>query len=135
MNRLASNSLLEALVYGAHVGERVSQLASDTPDRFQPLPLDNPRLADTKMDEPLDVEDIRNSLKSLMWRADGVQREGKSLAEAGEDIEQWCRYVLSKQFNEVAGWELQNMLIVSRDDPWCARTKRDSRSSRPNRFS
>ena len=35
-NRLASNSLLEALVYGAHAGEGASQAASGMNDSFPP---------------------------------------------------------------------------------------------------
>ena len=29
-------------------------------------------------------------------------------------IDNWCRYVLVRQFAEPDGWELQNMLIVAR---------------------
>ena len=35
--------------------------------------------------EPLDLADIRNSLKSLMWRAAGVRRDGPQLAEAARN--------------------------------------------------
>ena len=69
-NRLASNSLLEGLVYGAHAGGEASRLASEMVDRFQALPLENPPAAEAS--EPLDVSDISNSLKSLMWRSAGV---------------------------------------------------------------
>jgi L-aspartate oxidase len=64
--------------------------------------------------EPLDLADIRNSLKSLMWRAAGVRRNGTDLAEAAENIDRWCRYVLARQFSDPVGWELQNMLTISR---------------------
>lgn len=111
-NRLASNSLLEGLVYGARAGEGASAAALTEPDTYQAIPLVNePR---PPQHEPLDIQDIRNSLKSLMWRAAGVRREGKSLSEAGETIDRWCRYVLPRQFTDPAGWELQNMLTVSR---------------------
>ncbi|MDX1962504.1 MAG: L-aspartate oxidase [Pirellulales bacterium] len=113
-NRLASNSLLEALVFGAHVGEQVSELAASHDHDFRPIPIENAKLAEQTMSEPLDLSDIRNSLKSLMWRSAGVRRDGPALQEAKEDIDRWCKYVLSKQFNTVGGWELQNMLIVSR---------------------
>ena len=62
----------------------------------------------------LDLADIRNSLKSLMWRAAGVRRDGAELAEAAENIDRWCRYVLARQFSDPEGWELQNMLTVAR---------------------
>jgi len=111
-NRLASNSLLEGLVYGAHAGEAASAAAINELDTFQAIPIENPPLE--PHEEPLDLADIRNSLKSLMWRAAGVQRDGGLLGEAGETINHWCRYALGRQLTAPAGWELQNMLTVSR---------------------
>ena len=29
-------------------------------------------------------------------------------------IEMWCSYVIDKEFSDPSGWELQNMLLVSR---------------------
>jgi L-aspartate oxidase len=111
-NRLASNSLLEGLVYGARAGAAASAAALEMPDSFHAIPLENP--VQEPNEEPLDLADIRNSLKSLMWRSDGVRREGKQLAEAAKTIDQWCHYALNRQFTAPAGWELQNMLIVAR---------------------
>ena len=112
-NRLASNSLLEGLVYGASTGEGASQAASQMPDDFRVPTLENPR-ADELAGEHLDLVDIRNSLQSLMWRDVGVRRHGEPLAEASQTIDQWRRYVLRRQFNDAAGWQLQNMLTVAR---------------------
>jgi L-aspartate oxidase len=111
-NRLASNSLLEALVYGAHVGEGAGRAAAATSDSFHALALENPRSEPCR--QPLDLGDIRNALKALMWRNMGVRRDAEGLGEARENIEQWCRYVLAYQFARPSGWELQNMLCVAR---------------------
>ncbi len=111
-NRLASNSLLEALVYGAHAGEGASRAAAELPDDFAASIVENPRV-DT-MTEPLNLADIRNSLQSLMWRNMGVRRDAEGLHEALENINHWCRYVLPRQFADPTGWELQNMLCVAR---------------------
>jgi L-aspartate oxidase len=111
-NRLASNSLLEGLVYGAHAGAAASHAALEMPDSFQAIPLENPKIESPS--EPLDLQDIRNSLKSLMWRAAGVRREGSQLRDAVQTIDQWQQYVLNRQLKDPAGWELQNMLTVSR---------------------
>ncbi len=98
-------------MYGAHAGGSEPRGARNE-RRFPRLPLENNRTDDSN--EPLDLSDIRNSLKSLMWRAAGVRREGEQLVEAARDIDPWCRYVLGRQFREPGGWELQNMLIVAR---------------------
>ena len=49
-----------------------------------------------------------------MWRAAGVRRRKELLEEALSAVDQWRRYVLVRQFDDAAGWELQNMLAVSR---------------------
>ena len=111
-NRLASNSLLEGLVFGAHAGAGASAEALRIADDFRAPPLENAPLVQPP--EPLDLGDIRNTLKSLMWHSAGVRRERNGLADAAETIDRWCGYVSRRQFTSVAGWELQNMLAVAR---------------------
>jgi L-aspartate oxidase len=111
-NRLASNSLLEGLVYGAHAGAAASAAALESPSDYRVYPLSSPVVAPSA--EPLDVADIRNSLKALMWRDCGVRRTGDDLTEALETVDGWRRYVLERQFADRAGWELQNLLTLSR---------------------
>jgi len=119
-NRLASNSLLEGLVYGARAGEtaaaEVLGEGSRGDDEFRvPAIAEPPRpAADDGPDAALDLDDIRNSLRALMWRHAGVERTGDSLGEALTTVEQWCRYVLPRQFADPQGWQLQNMLEVAR---------------------
>jgi L-aspartate oxidase len=123
-NRLASNSLLEGLVYGARAGETATaEILGEDGDghEFRVPAIGNPRAVDdsgtgamAENNAVLDLADIRNSLRALMWRHVGVERAGESLAEALETVEGWCRYVLPRQFAEPQGWQLQNMLEVAR---------------------
>ena len=122
-NRLASNSLLEGLVFGSRAGEQVTQeLKSAFQQNEDGNDLDVPFLAharavdqiDASGGDPLDVSDIRNSLRSLMWRHVGVERSGDSLKEALQTVDSWCRYVLQREFSEPQGWQLQNLLEVGR---------------------
>jgi L-aspartate oxidase len=126
-NRLASNSLLEAMVYGAHAGAGASCAALAMKDEFFALPIDNPR--SDPGGEPLNLDDIRNALKSLMWRNVGVRRDGESLAESGQTVKQWCRYVLARQFGDSGGWELQNMISMARLMIEAALTRVESRGT------
>jgi len=75
-NRLASNSLLEGLVYGARAGAGASDAAAKTNDSFHVEPLANPPL--NQRANLLDLGDIRNSLKSLMWRACSATANGSA---------------------------------------------------------
>ncbi len=124
-NRLASNSLLEGIVYGVRAGTAASAAATEMPDSLEALPISNPAISHEG--DRLDLADIRNSLKSLMWRAAGVRREARELREASQTIEQWCQYALNRQFNDPTGWELQNMLVVARSVIASALNREESR--------
>src|SRR4051794_5424125 len=114
-NRLASNSLLEGLVYGARAAEDINRTldaADRDPRRLEVPPIDATDARDGH--EPLDLADIRDSLRALMWRSVGITRTGPQLAEAAEQVDFWCRYVLGQVFPDPAGWTMQNMLTVAR---------------------
>jgi len=124
-NRLGSNSLLEGLVFGKLAGEHAAQAARQQTRRLAPLPLGNSITPSHKT--RLDVPDVRNSLRSLMWRNVGMTREADRLAEAIEIIEFWSRYVMDKVFDEPQGWECQNMLTVGRTMAAAALARQESR--------
>lgn len=111
-NRLASNSLLEGLVFGAHAGQGAAEAAAAMGHWAKPVAIScqGPQGSD----ESLDIVDIRNSLQSLMWRSVGVRRCGDDLQRSLGTIQQWSTYVLRRSFDGLAGWELQNMLVVAR---------------------
>lgn len=124
-NRLASNSLLEGMVFGAHAGRGASLAAAEMPDDFRAPSISNPRVDNGV--EPLDLTDIRNSLKTLMWRRVGVRRQADRLRGAAETIEHWCKYVLPHEFADAEGWELQNMLTLGRIMIDAALTRQETR--------
>jgi L-aspartate oxidase len=126
-NRLASNSLPEALVLGNLAGTQAAQAAAQLADSFSALMLENPR-AETAT-EPLDLGDLRNALKSLMWRNVGVRRDADGLREGLDNIERWSGYVSARQFGDPSGWELQNMLCVARLMTHAALTREETRGA------
>ena len=127
-NRLASNSLLEGVVFGLRCGEGAAQAALQQHDDFTA-----PRIASvvhparTIEDEQLDLIDIRNSLRSLMWRNVGISRTEQELISARQQLDFWANYVCRRDLNEPAGWELQNMMLVGRIMAASALERRESR--------
>ncbi len=110
-NRLASNSLLEGLVMGAIAGEHAaarSRKANNTP----PAPVTIVSDIRPSGHAELDLEDVRSSLRSAMWKNVGIERDGTRLADACEMFDFWGRYTLDKIFDTPDGWEVQNMLLV-----------------------
>lgn len=113
-NRLASNSLLEGLVFGEVAGRMVGQ------DRAAKGGLGSQRrgpvaiISDIRPSEQgeLDLSDVRSSLRSAMWRNVGIERTGAKLRDVMDMFDFWGRYTLDKIFDEPAGWETQNMLLI-----------------------
>jgi L-aspartate oxidase len=113
-NRLASNSLLEGLVFGRRAGRGAAGMAEAMPDSYSALPLSSDWPRTERPDDELNLMDLRNSLGSEMWRDVGIQRDREGLESAERQVEFWNRYVAAREFAEPQGWELQNMLLVSR---------------------
>ena len=104
-----------------------SAIAAEMDDDFRAMPLENP--ARQSDGEPLDLQDIRNSLKAITWRAAGVRRNQALLEEAADSIDHWRKYVLVRQFDSQEGWELQNMLTVARVMVAAALARQESRGT------
>jgi L-aspartate oxidase len=111
-NRLGSNSLIEAMVFGQRCGQLAGEALAQVNHRLtvQNISYHSPTAVHTE----LDILDVRQSLRSVMWRNAGLLRSAQPLSEAIEIINFWCRYVLDKPFNKPDGWEMQNMLQVAR---------------------
>ncbi|NLX13206.1 MAG: L-aspartate oxidase [Phycisphaerales bacterium] len=124
-NRLASNSLLEGLVFGAIAGENAGRAAAANGTPFQPDMVRNEIAPSART--MLDLADVRNSLRSLIWRNVGIQRQGDRLNETLEIVSFWGQYVMDKLFDDQAGWEIQNMLTLARLSALSALTRRESR--------
>ena len=112
-NRLASNSLIEGLVFGALCGRWAAEAVRSSSRSLTALPLQFQTPADAPNDQ-LDVADLTASLRSLMVRKMGIVRDRGRLLEARRDVGFWCRYVLTREFPDRAGWELQNLLTIAR---------------------
>jgi L-aspartate oxidase len=112
-NRLASNSLIEGLVYGTLCGRGAADAIRTMPRDMAAFPIRS-AIPLAEEDARLDVADLTASLRSLMVRKMGIVRDRGRLLEAKEDLRFWCRYALSREFDGKAGWELQNLLTVAR---------------------
>jgi len=115
-NRLASNSLLEGLVYGARTGRAAS--------RSSVVPANRAAL-DVKISSLSECDEIRRALRKLMWERAGIIRCGVSLGEAMEKLLQW-EGLIKKHYATRQELELKNMLTVSRIIVKAALTRKGS---------
>lgn len=61
----------------------------------------------------LDLADVSSALRSAMWRTAGIERSGQRLTDLADMIAFWSRYTMDKIFDDVRGWEVQNLLTVA----------------------
>lgn len=125
-NRLASNSLLEGLVLGARAGDAAREMLKGGNGRSPIKIVSDIRLSDRS---ELDLPDVRSSLRSVMWRHVGIEREGQRLDEVAEMFEFWARYTMDKIFDDRNGWEVQNLLTVGALITQAAQWRKESRGT------
>lgn len=109
-NRLASNSLLEGLVFGREAGRVAGEALATIPNNTKPLPLTHTSLPSHRRE--LDLPDVANALRSMMWRNVGIERSADPLIDAVDVLKFWGRYVMDKALETPAEWEVQNMLTT-----------------------
>jgi L-aspartate oxidase len=107
-NRLASNSLLEALVFGGAAGRMAASSKG-----VGAFPLKRTASAIKKREIKVDVDDVELSLQSMMTRQVGIFRDGSGLASAFRVLGYWHDYVDSTEFAEPKGLKLQDMLVAA----------------------
>lgn len=117
-NRLASNSLLEGLVFGARAGKAAADYGSGSSRSALKLPKGireksgiSPKPGRRTVNS--NMEEIRHSLRKLMWERVGIIRCAESLGEAKKKLEEWD-FLLKSTFITRRELELRNMYEVSR---------------------
>ena len=113
-NRLASNSLLEGIVFGARIVERILQLGGAwEPDMhvavgFAP----DLRIAPNVLDSQAKLESgDANALRTLMWQHVGLERDQAGLEHAVTTLENW--HAALPEALTIADHELHNLTLVA----------------------
>ena len=120
-NRLASNSLLEGLVFGARAGMAAADYGlsrtghelrdGEVMNRKEKAGTDRPFSGRQRLN--FDMEEIRHLLRKLMWEKVGIIRCGESLGEAKKKLEGWS-FIEDRTFMTRRELELKNMYEVSK---------------------
>ncbi|MET9977716.1 L-aspartate oxidase [Streptomyces microflavus] len=128
-NRLASNSLLEGLVFAERIA---ADIAQTRPPRTEPA-----EAAGEGTDEPVALlaPEARTAIQRTMTRGAGVLRSAASLATAAEELEALHRSAAADAdaadpkdaVPGVDAWEVTNLLLVSRVLVAAAREREETR--------
>jgi L-aspartate oxidase len=131
-NRLASNSLLEGLVYGARAARAMMEQKSSFQSAQRtgggataPAPLPS-QSASRAAAGPTDVERFVAKVRSIMWDKVGIIRGGKELSEAVKHLEALS---LPHAAPSRLYFEAQNMVEVARIIARSALAREESRGA------
>jgi len=119
-NRLASNSLLEALVFGTEVGEDVVRVAAPRPESRLVRTVARGHLPAAAVVE--DTE-LRRRVREILWEDVGVERDAAGLRHALSELD---RIAASPS---AAHGELRNLVEVGRVVAAAALLRRESRGA------
>jgi L-aspartate oxidase len=122
-NRLASNSLLEALVFGRRVGADVQRHLPCRPDARLVQRLTQYRGQHRRPLPPAAEQALRQSLRQLMWEHVGLARTEAGLIEALQELRQ-----LEARYRPTCG-EVRHLLRVAHLMTTAALLRRESRGA------
>jgi L-aspartate oxidase len=123
-NRLASNSLLEALVFGAEAGEDVVQSTPERPGaRLAWRAARRAAPSGTAPSAEESARATRTRVRELLWRKVGVERDGEALAAALSELEAIAGDPAA------ASGELRNLVTVGRLVTAAALLREESRGA------
>jgi L-aspartate oxidase len=128
-NRLASNSLLEAIVFAQRSYLRIADLISSMEDDPLSIPPWDPKGA-TQSDESVVVTHNWDEIRRCMWNYVGIVRSDKRLERAqrridliiGEIEEYYRNFIITRDLLELRNIAVAAKLIVT-----CARMRKESR--------
>jgi L-aspartate oxidase len=114
-NRLASNSLLEGLVFGERAGLAAARYARkriQSASKELRIPLVRTRPDGAVPKTSLTPAEIRSSLTKLMWEKVGIVRNKKDLTAAQKQLREWDRIMKNTGPDRIL-FELKNMITAS----------------------
>ncbi|MEX2600633.1 MAG: L-aspartate oxidase [Balneolaceae bacterium] len=127
-NRMASNSLLECLVFAKQAGEDILKSLASAPDIPELAPWDESQVSDS--DEEVVVSHNWHEIRQFMWDYVGIVRTNKRLARALNRVELLKREIAEyygnfKVTNDLL--ELRNLIVIAELIIRSAQSRKESR--------
>jgi len=124
-NRLASNSLLESLVFASRAARLLLSSVNTTLANNWPVWSDNPRPKHLSLDDASSATPVnRHDLQHLMWDKVGIYRDSEGLREALDQLKRW-----KSTGNSVEDRETANLLALARVMTTAALAREESRGA------
>jgi len=110
-NRLASNSLLEGLVFGNRIAQKIREnIAYSSIKKLEELKLSYNALQERyKEYNPIE---LKKELQKLMWNKVGIIRNSSDLKKAQQKISEW-KFMFKSELKTTEDFELANLIILA----------------------
>lgn len=109
-NRLASNSMLEGLVFGHKIAIEIADFIANKRDR---KPEYQVKYTTDRIRKDINSHEIKSNLKSIMDKYVGIIRNKEGLEKAAEQVKTYRDLLKNMRNTSIEDWELQNMILLS----------------------
>lgn len=110
-NRLASNSLLEGLVFGRKIGEEVSKILAENISLDTSFHLSYKK---NRIKKQIDKKRIKTDIQNLMTKYVGIIRNREGMIIAKNKIDQYYSVICDMYNTSIEDFEIQNMVLLAR---------------------
>lgn len=125
-NRLASNSLLEGLVFGRKISKEVKEILKDKAARDIKIDMEY-KYNSIKKD--IDRDGIRSEIQKIMTEYVGIVRDQKGLEFARNKIDSYFDRIKDMKNESIEDYELQNIVLLSKLVVESALERKESRGA------
>lgn len=110
-NRLASNSLLEGLVFGHKIGSEVSDIIGSGEKEPQKISI---KAHSNRVVKSIDANQIKKDIQQTMTQCVGIVRERDGLEKAKKKVDEYCELIKDMKNTNISDFETQNIVLLSR---------------------
>jgi L-aspartate oxidase len=130
-NRLASNSLLEGLVFGLEAADRLAASEAVAPGSIGPLEDAGANLATDRLSDETatTVKTLRDTIQRAMSRDVAVVRDVEGLARAAALVQDTLMRLSTISLNVRPVWEVRNLALAAGAVATAATLRRESRGA------
>lgn len=110
-NRLASNSLLEGLVFGHKIGDEVDRILTDS------VPLDINfclKYEKKRLKKDINKKQIKIEIQNLMTRYVGIIRDKEGMLEAKDKVDEYYNSIYEGYNTSIEDFEIQNIVLLAK---------------------
>lgn len=110
-NRLASNSLLEGLVFGHIIGEEVIRIMNNNREDLDKIGV---KAQSKRIVKNLDISKIKLDIQETMTKYVGIVRDREGLEKAKSKVDEYFKVLEDMKNLNINDFELQNIVLLSK---------------------